>query len=216
MREERLPRCPPFNQADFENKLSTGDVVGCHWPVGLPDRIDPNHRLRRYRLSYIWDDRRPVLGVISCNPSKATRRLLDATLLATVNQAEIWGYGGIEQGNISPVYMTDSKLVHENMDLDDLSNHAALGIVLKNNSVWLAWGARPAGLHGESGAAWNAAEDAILSEAMERQRNGLRVIAQRINQGGGYRPPGHPSPRRPRRLRLYNCPLSVTIERAGR
>jgi hypothetical protein len=158
---------------------------------------------------YIWDERRPVLGVVSCNPSKATMRVLDATLLATVNQAAIWGFGGIEQGNVSPIYMTDSARVHGSMDLNDPENHAAIETLLANDTVWLAWGSRPANLRGILGEAWNAAEDAILTRAWERQGEGLRVIAQRVNKGDGYKPPGHPRPRRG--PTLYNCPLTLTI-----
>lgn len=210
---------PPFDQATFEYKLATGEIDGRHWPADLPDRIDPNEPLRRHRLVYIWDERQPILGVVSCNPSKATRRLLDATLLATVNQAAIWGFGGIEQGNVSPIYMTDSARVHESLDLNDQENHAAIGTVLANDTVWLAWGARPAHLHDDWGTAWNSAEDAILATAWERQVVGLRIIAQRVNKGSGYKPPGHPSPRRippSRPPMLYNCPLSLTIVRRSR
>ena len=58
---------PPFDQATFEYKLATGEIDGRHWPADLPDRIDPNQQLRRHRLVYIWDKRRPIVGVVSCN-----------------------------------------------------------------------------------------------------------------------------------------------------
>lgn len=208
----------PLARACFEAKLSSGAVCGKHWPRKLPDSLPPDLKtpLRRHRLRYVWDYHKPLLGVISCNPSKATRRVLDETLHATVNQAAIWGYGGIDQCNLSPVYKTDSEKVHLTMDLNDRANWAAIACVLSNSAVWLAWGSRPKGCTGSDCHAWNTAEDCVLSMVWARQNadDAFTVLVTRINKDGRYRPPGHPSPRRfPRHApqELYEKPLFARV-----
>ncbi|WP_395831757.1 DUF1643 domain-containing protein [Archangium violaceum] len=212
----------PLDWAGFEANLSSGAVCGRHWPRNLPDRLPeeqaPETRpLCRHRLRYVWDLNKPLLGVISCNPSRATRRVLDETLHVTVNQAYLWGFGGIDQCNLSPVYKTDSHQVRITMkDLQDRGNWAAITCVLSNSAVWLAWGSRPRGCTDSCCDAWNTGEDCVLSMVWARQNadDEFTVLANQVLKGSGYRPPGHPSPRRFPRHKpqlLYEKPLFVRV-----
>jgi hypothetical protein len=99
----------------------------------------------------------PILGVISCNPSGATRRMLDDTLELTVNQAALWGFGGIDQGNLDPVFETNSKTMHLTADFADPLNRRAVEAILRNTSVWLAWGNKPGCLTGVNELKWRQA-----------------------------------------------------------
>ncbi|WP_206757897.1 DUF1643 domain-containing protein [Sphingomonas sp. CFBP 13706] len=116
----------PFDREMFERALHDGVIEGRHSPAELPDEVDGYRtsmtRPRRHRLQYRWDEKLPVLGVIACNPSMATRRRLDDTLHLVVNQARLWGFGGIDQGNLDPVYETNSRLIDRTADLADPIN----------------------------------------------------------------------------------------------
>lgn len=198
----------------FESDLMNGAVSGKHWPASLPDIVPtPAHgqrRPRRYLLRYVWNPDLPILGVISCNPSQASRRKLDPTLLITVNQAHLWGFGGIEQCNLCPVYEPDSSLLHSTLVLTDIRNWAAIRRVLAKHTIWLAWGRAPSGCTGQLRTDWNAAENCLLKMALARQRRGARLIVTNVGSGGGYRPPWHPRPQRKTR-QLYMSPLSIQI-----
>jgi hypothetical protein len=134
-----------------------------------------------------------------------------------VNQAYLWGFGGIDQCNLSPVYETDSQKVHLTMDLQDRANWAAIACVLSNCAVWLAWGSIPRGCIGRDRQAWNTAEDCVLGMVWKRQNatDALIVLANRIKRRGNtYRPPGHPSQRRIPPTApppIYETPLFVRV-----
>lgn len=191
----------PFARDEFEQALRECHIKGLHWPEDLSDHVDGYRRSvtrpRRHRLQYRWDETLPMLGVISCNPSTATRRRLDDTLHLTVNQAVLWGFGGIDQGNLDPVYETDSRLVDRTADLADPLNREALEEILVNDTVWLAWGNKPASLTGAAILPWRDAEQHVLSIGYRQQSKGKRFLVTKLNQPtAGGRAPAHASPRR--------------------
>jgi hypothetical protein len=142
-------------------------------------------------LKYVWDSNRPRLGVISCNPSAATDRKLDFTLMRTINQADLWGYGSIEQGNLSPFYETLSSKLQTRMFARDDDNLAALAQILSNERVWLAWGQIPPCISGDGfRPTWNARIMEVLQLVHTRQTSGLQPIATKLM---GPRAPAHPS-----------------------
>jgi hypothetical protein len=209
-RPKRFEGPVPFVSNDFENRLATGEIQGRHWPEQLPDAIPAGGGgLRRYRLRYVWDANEPILAVISCNPSKATRLKLDETLVRTVNQASIWGCGGIDQCNLSPVYQSDSENLTPEMFEDDEENWLAIGRILRRDRVWISWG----GVPGAQGLRmrWNVAVDRALGMIFERQRDGMEVVAGRLIGTSGYRPPAHPCPRSRGHRTFYERPLLVEV-----
>jgi hypothetical protein len=191
----------PFDREMFERALQDGVIEGRHSPVELPDEVDGYRksvtRPRRHRLQYRWDEKLPVLGVIACNPSTATRRRLDDTLHLVVNQAKLWGFGGIDQGNLDPVYETNSRLIDRTADLADPINMEALKEILTNATVWLTWGNKPSSLTGESAIPWRNAEQHALSIGHRQQTKGTEFVVTTLNKStSAGRAPAHASPRR--------------------
>lgn len=64
-------------------------------------------RRYRYRLRYIWDQTKPVLGCCGQNPSKATRSKTDGTVIRMIRRAMRGGYGGFEMMNLGAFVSTD-------------------------------------------------------------------------------------------------------------
>lgn len=207
-----------FDRSDFENHLERGCFKAQHWPQSLPDDLCESDLQypRRHRLQYIWKDDLPLLSVISCNPSKANKRVLDETMHVTVNQAKLWGYGGIDQCNVSPVYETNSHKVHETMVLNDCDNWKAIASIMTNPVVWLAWGSIPKGLKGTGRANWNRAVDKILQLVYKRQNQenaNMQALVSKLNKD--KKSPAHLNPRRfPRTQRpaLYTTPCIVQVQ----
>jgi hypothetical protein len=206
----------PITKDTFEAQLRDNRIRGRHCPPSLTDEVPTDVREqadhRRYQLQYQWNEMRSCLGVISCNPSTATRTRLDDTLLVSVNQAMKWGFGGIDQCNLSPVYGTDSRLVHDTLDFSDDNNWSAISRVLTNRFVWLAWGQAPTGFKGDARRRWNSAEDRLLGMVRHAQSRGTRLLAQRLNSGAGYKPPGHPNPQRAS-AQVYRTPLRLSLQK---
>lgn len=190
---------PPWSRERFEDGLVDGSIAARHWPEDLPDEVVSDSGSvtpRRHRLQYRWDLTLSVLGVISCNPSGATRRRLDDTLALTVAQAVLWGFGGIDQGNLDPVYEMNSKLMHLTADLADPINRETLEQILENGTVWLAWGNRPSGLKGEAATRWRSAEQHVLAAGHAAQARGTKFVVTRLNKPRPTAAPAHASPRR--------------------
>lgn len=122
--------------------------------------------------------------------------MLDDTLHLTVNQAALWGFGGIDQGNLDPVYETNSRKMHLTADLADTSNLEALELILANATTWLAWGNRPRSLKGVDAEFWRRAEQRVLAMGHLRQAEGASLLATKLNQPSPERAPAHASPRR--------------------
>lgn len=208
----------PLDREAFEDALRRGTVQSWHSPETLPDNpfatTASEGKWRRHRLGYRWNHSMPILGVISCNPSRATRRQLDDTLALTINQAAIWGFGGIDQGNLDPVFETNSQRMHITADLNDAANQVALESILENGTVWLAWGNKPRGLKKDLQIAWRRAEQHVLASAFKRQILGIRLVVTRLNKGEPHRAPRHASPRRfppTAPPTLFKHPLAVRV-----
>ena len=206
----------PTTKDSFEAQLRDNRIKGRHCPPSLNDEVptdagdQADHK--RYRLQFQWNEMRSCLGIISCNPSTATRTRLDDTLLVSVNQAMKWGFGGIDQCNLSPVFGTDSRLVHDTLDFSDDNNWSAISSVLTNKYVWLAWGQAPTGFKGDARRRWNSAEDRLLEMIRHAQSCGTRLLAQRLNSGSGYKPPGHPNPQRAS-AQVYRTPSRLSLQK---
>ena len=54
----------------------------------------------RYRLSRIWDDKKPLVLFIMLNPSTADAEQDDPTIRRCIAFAKNWGYGGFMAGNL--------------------------------------------------------------------------------------------------------------------
>lgn len=220
---EKYEDVEPQPREVFEAGLRTGRIEGLHYPETLADEppfiTAGGVRQRRHRLQYRWNPGLRVLGVISCNPSAATRRRLDDTLALTVNQATLWGFGGIDQGNLDPVYETNSRRVHVTGDFEDPVNRTTLAeIVQVNDDIWLAWGNRPAGFKGDQSARWTDAEQHVLAAGYREQARGTRFLVTNLNKPRPMRAPAHASPRRfppSKPSTLYTRPLLVRIVRIG-
>lgn len=214
----------PEWQSRFESGLEDGSIQAAHWPADLPTELPPatadRAGFRRYRLRYVWDASRETLGVVSCNPSFATSRHLDATLAMTTRQADLWGFGGVDQCNLSPDYGTDVSQMNYPLTLDDPQNFQAITEMLSNRTVWLAWGAKPQGYAGERLYAWNAAEDRVLTMTLEAA---TAPVVRNLNQPSGpkrpatrgYRAPGHPNPRNGKGLTREPLRVAIVPARSG-
>lgn len=208
---------------DFEADLRRGAIAVEQWLVGSSDvrPIPPEATIgrKRYRLRYVWDREKPIIGVVSCNPSYADDQRLDDTLANTTKQADLWGFGGVDQCNLSPDYGTVISRMERPPLFDDPGNIAAINGMLQNvRQVWLAWGAKPQGFNGDRLRDWNAAEDRVI-EMVERS-NAVPVVRNLNLPSGpkrallnGYRAPGHPRSRNA--MILTERPLPVEIVSAG-
>ena len=136
----------------------------------------------------------PALRLGRAPPSQATKTRLDSTLHLTVNQAQLWGYGGIDQCNLIPFFESDSSKLLADMFVEDADNHSAIAEVLRNGTVWLSWGSAPPSCSGPSRASWNQIVESTLAMVHLRQAAGLRALLTRLVAGKGYRPPAYPYP----------------------
>ena len=96
----------------------------------------------RFRLSRVWDAKRPRCAFIMLNPSTATELVLDPTITRCVNFAKAWGYGALEVVNIfayRATRPTDMKAFHS--PVGDANNDASAAEL-----VVAAWGTHGAHL----------------------------------------------------------------------
>ena len=63
----------------------------------------------RYALYRVWDDRKPNIGFLLCNPSTADENVLDPTLTRCLNYAQRFGGGGMAIANLFGLRSTDPK-----------------------------------------------------------------------------------------------------------
>lgn len=63
----------------------------------------------RYELWRIWDDQKPKVLFIMCNPSTADADKDDPTIKRCIGFAKSWGYGGIYVGNLFALRSTNPK-----------------------------------------------------------------------------------------------------------
>ena len=60
----------------------------------------------RYRLSRMWDSKKPCVLFIMLNPSTADHEKDDNTIRRCISFAKSWGYGGLYVGNLFPYRAT--------------------------------------------------------------------------------------------------------------
>lgn len=66
--------------------------IPSEWRVGAT--FDGDNDEYRYTLEYVWDESRPLVGWSLMNPSGATPRHGDMTVMRTASISKRWGYGG--------------------------------------------------------------------------------------------------------------------------
>jgi hypothetical protein len=97
----------------------------------------------RYRLTRVWDTRRPVLVWVMLNPSTADATTDDPTVRRCTAFARAWGYGGIEVVNLFALRATSPAELRTHADpagpLCDA--YLACAVVSPGAVVVLAWGA---------------------------------------------------------------------------
>jgi hypothetical protein len=54
----------------------------------------------RYKLWRIWDESKPSVMFMMCNPSTADAQIDDPTIRRCIGFAESWGFGGLYVGNL--------------------------------------------------------------------------------------------------------------------
>lgn len=112
--------------------------------MGRSALIVGDHRLELRRC---WDESLPLLVVCMLNPSVADHKRDDPTILALIDFASRWGYGGLLVINLnslrtsSPVEM----MAAEHSQFDDRANERQWRIALdyaahNGNRVLVAWG----------------------------------------------------------------------------
>jgi len=79
----------------------------------------------RYWLWRAWDESKPTLNLVGCNPSKAAEMTSDSTATKALTYAREWGFGRLEITNLYAYVATDPKAmkaapfaVSDNFDLD--------------------------------------------------------------------------------------------------
>lgn len=102
--------------------------------------IFDNNKKREYRyfLSYIWDNKRPCLGVIMFNPSVADENSPDKTHAKLINKFSN-KYGGIKVINLISYKSKDPKQLKNNIEKVDIDVCKCLKYV-DTDDVLLAWG----------------------------------------------------------------------------
>lgn len=93
----------------------------------------------RYLLWRVWDESKPVLNVIGCNPSKATATETDPTLTRLLAFAKSWGYGRLSLTNAFAFISTDFRGLKKEWAR---WQHAPLGarsdtVIGPENEMWL-------------------------------------------------------------------------------
>ena len=137
-------------------------------------------RKYRYTLHRIWNESKPLLAFIMCNPSTADENILDPTVTLCFNFAGKWGYGGLVVGNIFALRSTDPKgLLGVSDPIGPDNNNAIRDIAEQAGTIFAAWGSFP--VLGQ-----------IMKQRAEAVKNLLHdfdLYALRINKDGS---PKHP------------------------
>ena len=99
-------------------------------------------RKYRYTLHRIWNESKPLLAFIMCNPSTADENILDPTVTRCFNFAGKWGeYGGLVVGNIFALRSTDPKgLLKDSDPIGPDNNNALRDIAEQAGKIIVAWG----------------------------------------------------------------------------
>lgn len=95
----------------------------------------------RYRLVRIWDDTKPVMGLVMLNPSKAGAWHNDRTTRRCIAFAKAFGYGGIVIRNLYALVSTDPQVLADHPDPVGPNNDDELMLCCERDLTVLAWGA---------------------------------------------------------------------------
>ncbi len=98
-------------------------------------------RKYRYHLWRIWNARKPLLGAIMLNPSKAGASHNDPTIIRLIKRAQGLDYGGLVVANLYAWISTDPRGLRDAPDPVGPDNEAHLRRVGACGTVLLAWGA---------------------------------------------------------------------------
>lgn len=103
-------------------------------------RFDPRGRYR-YRLTRVWDDRRPVVVWIMLNPSTATASADDPTIRRVVGFSRAWGFGSAEVVNLFALRATHPRRLANSHDrVGPLNDDSIATAVTSTHRVVAAWG----------------------------------------------------------------------------
>lgn len=84
----------------------------------------------RWRLWRVWDETKPILNLVGCNPSKAAEMVSDSTATRALIYAKAWGFGRLEITNLYAYVATDPKVMKASAGSVDV-------IGLDDNDNWL-------------------------------------------------------------------------------
>lgn len=128
----------------------------------------------RYALWRTWDSELPRVLFLCLNPSTADAHVDDPTLIRCMNFARLWGYGGMQTGNLFAYRSTDPKMLLQEKDP-----------VGRYNDRWLEYLAKHADL---IVAAWGN-DGALMGRSERVKRNFPELHCLKLNQSGE---PAHP------------------------
>lgn len=104
---------------------------------------DSTGNRHRYSLLTIWDESKPVLGGLFCNPSQANAVVTDNTDKLFRRRASLLGYGGTWIANMFAIIGTDPGCIKRVPLQHAIGHHnddAILGMALGCRDVLCAWG----------------------------------------------------------------------------
>lgn len=130
------------------------------------------NRKYRYFLSYIWDKKRPCLGVIMFNPSVADENSPDKTYAKLINKFS-GEYGGIKVINLISYKSQDPKQLKNNIDKVNVDVCNCLKYI-DTEYVLFAWGSLATLLPKEKRNDVNIAISEIISTLKEKNKYQLR------------------------------------------
>lgn len=149
---------PVPKQATLNDRLFAvePDTLVLAHPVGAAIDVDTGvwglatatfnvSRTHRYRLSRVWDERRPRLNFLMLNPSTADAFVVDPTVRRCLGFARLWGYGSLEVTNVFALRATDPRELRLNDDPVGAGNDdAILAAAHCADLVICAWGVHAA------------------------------------------------------------------------
>ncbi len=95
----------------------------------------------RYRLSRIWDDKKPLVLFIMLNPSTADAEQDDPTIRRCIAFAKNWGYGGFMTGNLFAFRSASPEKLYRKKDpAGELNDRSLLEMAAQCERVVFAWG----------------------------------------------------------------------------
>ena len=138
-------------------------------------------RKYRYRLTTIWDEAKPLLVGLFCNPSIADERREDNTDRLFRARAKELGYGGTAMINMFAYVTTYPSALWEQKDpVGPDNDHHIIEVCNANRDVFCGWG-----LHGSK----NYRADIVLKLIRKHNEDRNRFYYLRLLKNGQ---PSHP------------------------